>query len=478
MTKTAANIIALVISYYWLVTCTAVAGPSKALVGKVSYDDSTPAAGTVVYVLDPRRPLRVTNNTVMVSEHLPRAITDAEGRFFLETPSGDNVTLFARDLEDYCGLHVVRPTDGRVVKMAIQSPAGVSGSLLRADEPVEGKKITARYLGDNPTLRYVHTATTDAKGQFQLNDVMPGWYLFQVVEEVPQVGCCFSSVVTKQLREQLQAGQQKKLKLGGTNLPYLRGKIADADGNGLHGVWVRLEPQKGQLDSMITQDLQVVWSDVTARDGSYRLFDVPPGRYSLHCFRRLALNNSGRTLQATQDVTVRGPDKKMQVKPQRVENVLDITIDLEPFMPLSYDKPAPLVAGKLLDGRPFDLAEHRGKVVVLIFYASWCSACGSAVGTFDNLPEKFAQDQVLVLGISLDNSLEECRQYVSQKKIRFPQLFAGPWTDSTLRKAFRVVNVPTSIVIDRDGKIAQIDLFGKVLEEFVGKLLKAGSLND
>jgi peroxiredoxin len=473
-----ANVIVLAISYCWFVASAVGAGPSKALLGKVLYDDSTPAAGAVVYVLDPRHPLKVTNNTVMVSEHLTRAITDAHGKFILDNVPHDNILLFARDIEDYCAFHIVRPTENRVVKFVIDEPAQVSGRLLKGDKPIKAKKVTARYLADQPVVRYVRTATTDTKGQFQLEGVMPGWYLFQVTEEVPQVGCCFSNVVTKQFREHLQPGQQKNIKLGGTNLPFLQGKITDADGNGLHGVWVRLEPQKDQLDNMITEDLQVVWSDVTAKDGSYQLFDVPPGQYILHCFRRLALNSSARTLQATEDVTIHGPDKETQDQPKRVENTLDVKIDLEPFMPLQYDKPAPPVDGTLLDGEAFNLAEHRGKIVVLVFYASWCSACGSAVGAFDNLTEKFGQDKVLVLGINLDKSLDECRQYVSKREMRFPQFFAGPWTDSDLRKAFRVINVPTSFVIDADGNIAQIDLFGKVLENFIDKLLKADSVND
>ncbi|MHC4474486.1 MAG: peroxiredoxin family protein [Planctomycetota bacterium] len=471
MAKKAVNIIIALIFCFWLAVGVAAARPSKALMGKVLYEDSTPAPGAVVYVLNARRPLKVTNNAVMIAEHLLRAITDAQGRFVLDNAPDDNVVLFARDLQDYCAFHIVRPTEDRVVKLVIQEPAQVHGQLLKGNEPVKGKKVTAHYQADQPVLRYVHAATTGQDGGFNFEAMMPGWYLFQVVEDVPQVGCCFRSVVTKQFREYLQPGQQKEVKLGGTNLPYLSGKITDADGNGLHGAWVRLEPKKkAELETMITEDLMVVWSDVTERDGSYGLYDVPPGEYTLHCFRRLALNNAGRTLQAAEDVTVRGPHKEMQ-EPQRLRNELNVTIDLEPFMPLEYEQPAPPLSGILLDGRPFDLTEHGGKVVVLVFYASWCRACGSTVPGVGDLVNKWGQDKVLVLGINLDNSLDQCKQYVSEKSVRFPQLFAGPWKDSDLRKAYRVIDVPTSFVIDAEGKIAQIDLFGKVLEEFIEKLL-------
>jgi peroxiredoxin len=94
------------------------------------------------------------------------------------------------------------------------------------------------------------------------------------------------------------------------------------------------------------------------------------------------------------------------------------------------------------------------------------------VQVFDELADKFGKDKVLVLGICLDNTLDECRRFVLEKKIRHPQLFAGPWTDSAVRKTFRVVDVPAAFVIDADGKIVQIDLFGRVLENFIEGLLK------
>lgn len=462
--------VVVVVFLRWPWARTAIAGPGKTLTGTVRYEDLSPAPGVVVYALDMHHRLNVSNNTVMMAEHIPRAISDTKGRFGIKEVLSENVCLFARDLEDWCTFTAFKADTSGSAEIVIQKPAIVKGQLFKGDQPIEGKKITARYLTEMPVLQYVHTAVTNAKGAFVFGSLMPGEYLFQVIEDVPQVGCSFSSVVTKQLRAALNPGQQTEIKLGRTNLPFLHGKITDADGNGLHGVWVRLEPQEPDPTQTPPQQADVVWSDVTMQDGSYRIFDIPPGGYTLHCFRRLALNNSTRTLQAAENVIIES--KKNEKASTRTENIRNISIDLEPLMPLKYGQPAPALSAKLLNGGNFDLSALRGKIIILHFYATWCSVCVSTTPFFDKLADEFSKDKVAVVGISLDNTVEQCRRFVRQKKIHHPQLFAGPWVYSRIRKDFRVVDVPTSFVIDKDGKIAQIDLFNETLKNFVLELLE------
>ncbi|MHC4060891.1 MAG: redoxin domain-containing protein [Planctomycetota bacterium] len=452
----------LVLSCCLVVACLADIGAAQTLRGRVVYDDTSRSPGTVVYALDMRHRLDVTNNIVMVAEHIPRTITDMQGGFVLNVAPSDSLALFVRDLDDLCSFAPLDFEQNALVDVVIQKPAGIKGQLLKGDEPVKGRKVTARYLVKEPVLRYVRTAVTKQDGNFKFSSLMSGEYLFQVIEEVPQVGCCFRSVVTKQLRLRLFPGQQKNIKLGGTNLPYLHGKITDANGSGLHGVWVRLERQQDdQPEDTAEQEATVVWSDVTE-----------PNKYTLHCFRRLALNNYRRTLQATENLVIHDSNDHADNRPPRAENIQNVVIDIESLMPLKYGQPAPAISAALLDGQPFKLTDQRGKVVVLYFYASWCSACVASAPFFDGLADKFGHDKLVVLGINLDKTLDECKEFIAQKGVRYPQLFAGPWTDSPLRKTFHVVDVPTTFVIDADGKVAHIDIFGKVLEKFIEGLLK------
>jgi hypothetical protein len=69
--------------------------------------------------------------------------------------------------------------------------------------------------------------------------------------------------------------------------------------------------------------------------------------------------------------------------------------------------------------------------------------------------------------------LQSINQLAAINAMGLFDFFAGLWTDNPLRKTFRVIDVPTTLIIDPDGKIAQIDLFNATLKNFISKLLKA-----
>ena len=80
-------------------------------------------------------------------------------------------------------------------------------------------------------------------------------------------------------------------------------------------------------------------------------------------------------------------------------------------------------------------------------------------------------DKVVVLGISMDESVDDFDKFISKTRTKHLQLYDGPWKESKTGKDYRIVNVPTSIIIDPEGNIAQMDLFGAILTKFVGTIL-------
>lgn len=437
--------------------------------GRVVYEDLSPAAGVVVYVLDDRKPLDVTNNSIIVSEHLERALSNERGEFTLGKVPQGSFFLFARDLEDNCVHTSVYGDKDGVGEIVLPRPAAVKGYYFEGDKPVRRQKINAAYLDGGRQLRYSVATVTGNDGSFEFDSMMPGKYLIEVIHEVPQVGCCFKSVIIKQKKLRLHPGQESEIKLGGTELPFLQGKITDINGKGLHGVWVSLEADNQGQSSV---DPDEVWSDVTERDGGYSIYDIPPGGYRLHCFRRLALNDYQRTLQTSEDIVIHDTVKQDDSRAVRAENIRNVSIDMEPFEPLKYDEPAPEILGTLLNGDKFRLSDHRGKIVVLHFYTTWCQPCVASFPFFEEMAARLGSDKVTVLGISLDKDIGDCQKFISEKQFRHPQMYGGAWADSALRKSYRVIDVPTSFVIDKQGKIAQIDIFGPTLEYFINELLE------
>ena len=441
------------------------------LTGTVVNSDSTAAAGAVVYALDRCNRLRISNNTILYAENIPRAITDQQGKFSIENWKKPECFLLARDLEERCSF--VKVTDPNVpISIEIEPPGILTGTLLCGKNPVKQQEIVARYLSEKPFVSYRHVAVTDDTGNFTFKDLMPGQYLVQLIHEVPQVGCCFSSVVTKQAQVEIIPGGRFELRLGGADLPSLEGKITDSEGAALHGVWVRLLPDEPNQTQKPSDEpsIQNVWSTVTDKEGCYAIYDIPPGGYTLRCFRRLALNNYRRTLEKKAKLTIEASNSPEQNTPAK--NFCNVSIDLKPFMPLELGQVAPSLKATLLSGEIFDLKRQSGKVVVLHFYAGWCRICHLATPRFDKIVEKFNSEKVTFVSINLDNSLEDCRKFVAENNLKHPQIFDGPWSDSKTVKNFHIVDIPTTIIINQKGIISQIDLFDEVLASHIEKLLE------
>lgn len=431
----------------------------ESLRGKVVDDRGAPVSGAIIYAVDSQARIMVDENEPVMPEKFPRVLSDNSGAFSFSDLKRPAVVLLARDLDDRFAW-LADPNPDQENKIVFESPASVAGELWRGKSPVPKKEVTAILVTNNRRFGYRCTAQTDEKGKFTFDALLPGKYYFQTINPVPQVGCCFRAVPTRHAELDLRPGKQAILRIGGTDLPFLQGKITDIQGNRLHGVWVYLTtsaaPSAGQGS----------WSDITGRDGSYAIYDIPPGTYSLHCFRRLAMNNYSRTLQAERTITILNRPK------EKDGNTFDVSIDLEPFMPLPFDKPAPPLKAKTLAGGKFDLEHQRGKIVVLHFYAGWCAACIGDFANYDKLQDQFGPDKLAVVGIDLDNKIEDCHAFLAKQNPRHPQLFAGPWAASRVIKDFHISDVPTTMIIDSAGNLVQVNLFGDVLTEFVEKQIK------
>jgi thiol-disulfide isomerase/thioredoxin len=116
--------------------------------------------------------------------------------------------------------------------------------------------------------------------------------------------------------------------------------------------------------------------------------------------------------------------------------------------------PAPLGDFTLTDieGRTISSADLRGKVVLVNFWATWCPPCRAEIPDLITLQQKY-RDHLVVIGISEDESpVETVKAFVAEQKINYPIAMTTP----ELAKIFRgVAALPTTFVIDREGKLAQ-----------------------
>ena len=105
-----------------------------------------------------------------------------------------------------------------------------------------------------------------------------------------------------------------------------------------------------------------------------------------------------------------------------------------------------------LDGRTLTRDDLKGKVVLVNFWATWCPPCRAEIPDLIALQAKYP-DQLLVLGISEDEApVDEVKAFVAAQKMTYPVAMVN----DSLRQAFHGVSaLPTTFVIDREGRIQQ-----------------------
>lgn len=107
-----------------------------------------------------------------------------------------------------------------------------------------------------------------------------------------------------------------------------------------------------------------------------------------------------------------------------------------------------------LDGGTFTLSEHRGEVVILNFWATWCMPCLAEMPTLEALHQEL--EGVQIVGISQDtDGADEIRPFATELGVTYPLLLDPGFNVSTRYGGISVL--PTTIAIDREGRIARTE---------------------
>jgi thiol-disulfide isomerase/thioredoxin len=117
-------------------------------------------------------------------------------------------------------------------------------------------------------------------------------------------------------------------------------------------------------------------------------------------------------------------------------------------------KPAPMhYTLQDMNGVDVKLDAFKGKVVVVNFWATWCGPCKAEIPDLVALQAQY-KDDLVVLGISVDDKAEDMKPYAAEYKINYPLLVGNGRQD--VQDAFGpLYGVPVSVIVGRDGKIAK-----------------------
>ena len=109
-----------------------------------------------------------------------------------------------------------------------------------------------------------------------------------------------------------------------------------------------------------------------------------------------------------------------------------------------------MVPAANLPADPLGLAQFRGKVVYLDFWASWCVPCRESFPWMSSLQRKFAADGLVVISVNLDAERSEADRFLARYPASFPVKFDP---QGAVAEQFEVQNMPTSFLVDRAGKM-------------------------
>jgi len=124
-------------------------------------------------------------------------------------------------------------------------------------------------------------------------------------------------------------------------------------------------------------------------------------------------------------------------------------------------------------GKKIDLAEYKGKVVLLDFWATWCGPCVGEMPNVIAAYDKYHDKGFEIVGISLDKERDKLDAFVADKGMKWRQYFDGKVWKNDIAVEWGVNSIPATYLIGTDGKIVEVGLRGKALEERIAELLSA-----
>ena len=102
------------------------------------------------------------------------------------------------------------------------------------------------------------------------------------------------------------------------------------------------------------------------------------------------------------------------------------------------------------DGRNVRLDELRGQVVLVNFWATWCGPCREEMPRLNVLYEKYRKSGFVLLGVNIDDDPKTALATAAKLNVSFPVLLD---TDKKVSKLYDLNTMPSTVVIDRDGKM-------------------------
>jgi peroxiredoxin/protocatechuate 3,4-dioxygenase beta subunit len=499
--------------------------------GTILKPDGTAAAQATVYLADMKNGVYVQDNDMKVQSRIYRgtrsARTDENGKFSFKASVDDYAILV---LEDDGFAQVTVDDLRRNPDVKLKPWAKVRGKLLIGTRPGANEEV---HLGQVympyefeprqfPPLNLYLKTTTDSNGEFTFDRVPP--INVQVYHSPKVKEDKMGTIPMSQTASfAVQPGETKSVTIGGQGRPVIGRAVV----NGYDGKidWrsdaytiEKILPPTDEFPDFVSSSRewsgkiqaadsaeeknrlieQMKKSQEQARlkqrdfyktekgrdyyfqnqryclnfteDGSFRVEDVPGGKYRLRIDVR-----EGRPWDFSLP-TIAHIEKELEVPGSpggRSDEPFDVgKIEMQARNVLKVGSVAPDFQVKTVDDKPVKLSDYAGKFVLLDFWAVWCGPCVAETPHLKEAYNAFKDDpRFRMIGLSLDPINKTPREYARKNDLGWTMGFLGDWSKADLPSKYGVEGIPSIFLIGPDGKILATGLRGDAIKAAVERAL-------
>ncbi|MBW1708765.1 MAG: TlpA family protein disulfide reductase [Deltaproteobacteria bacterium] len=109
-----------------------------------------------------------------------------------------------------------------------------------------------------------------------------------------------------------------------------------------------------------------------------------------------------------------------------------------------------------LENKMVSLSDYKGKVVMVNFWATWCTPCRQEIPDFIKLQKKFGPSGLEIIGISIDKAdIEFVKAFTTRLKVNYEILYAGKKSKKVMKSYGNIRGIPTTFLINRQGQLVK-----------------------
>jgi len=130
---------------------------------------------------------------------------------------------------------------------------------------------------------------------------------------------------------------------------------------------------------------------------------------------------------------------------------------------------------KDIDGQPLSIVKYRGNVLLVDFWATWCGPCLREMPDIIQAYNQYHNKGFEIIGVSLDREMDQAKliDFIKQNDMPWQQFYDGKLWANELAVKYGVESIPTSYLLDREGKIIAVQPHGPALELTIENALAA-----